>query len=340
MNESILKGKKVIFFCPIFFGYENAILRELEDLGADVTFHSGRPSEHPWFKGFLRLFPLLAWLYSDSFFLSWLKRVGPKTCDLIFIVKGEGLSPNFLKALRARYPNSHVVLYLFDNLANCKYMELKFPYIDEIFSFDPLDCKAMQQFKYRPLFFLNEYLGTDAKEQNHRLFFLGTLNGDRPKIIYKVLASLTRNVVCDYWLYVRNRLELVIRRVFDRYLRKLDASRLLFTPMSFETIKSNLNRCDAVLDIEHPKQTGLTMRTFEVIASGKKLITTNGMIKDHDFYDPARICIIDRHAPSIPSDFMISQVPPLSENFIAKYSLHGWLLEILGSIPSGKVREL
>jgi hypothetical protein len=334
-----LSGKKILFFSPKFFGYEKAILREMENMGADVTFRSGQPFEHPWSKGFIRLFPRISWYYSDRVYLSWLNKNAPKDCDLIFIVKGEGLSPNFLRTLRTRYPAAHVVLYLFDNIKNCRLINLKFPYIDEIFSFDPFDCRMQSRLKYRPLFFLDEYLKEDLNELGRGLFFIGTLNGDRPKIIYRLLASLPSEVGVDYWLFVRSRLELAIRKLFDRYLGNLDISHFLFKPMPLEIIKLHLNKCLAVLDIEHPKQIGLTMRTFETIASGKKLITTNKVIREHDFYDPSRIYIIKRDHPSLPPNFLISKVSPLSKSFVSKYSLRGWLLEILNTIIAIKHKE-
>lgn len=296
-----------------------------------MTSRSGQASEHRLSKAFIRLFPRIAWYYTDRLHFSWLKKVSPDNCDLIFIVKGEGLSPKFLKALRIRYPKAYTILYLFDSFSNSKYIDLSYPYIDEFFSFDPDDCRQKPLFKYRPLFFIEKYLETDNRQQGQRLFFVGTLNGDRPKVIYRLLASLNRDVVFDYWLFVRSRLELALRKIFDRSVTKLDSSRFLFKSMSLETIISNLDKCAAVLDIEYPKQAGLTMRTFEVLASRRKLITTNKTILQHDFYNPMRICVINRDNPSVPTDFLISEVPPLSDNFMIKYSLRGWLMEILNT---------
>ncbi|MEK5777604.1 lipopolysaccharide biosynthesis protein, partial [Acinetobacter nosocomialis] len=53
--------------------------------------------------------------------------------------------------------------------------------------------------------------------------------------------------------------------------------------------KSNI-----ILDISHPGQSGLTMRTFEAIGAGKKLITTNTNIKEYPFYNANNIFIISR----------------------------------------------
>jgi hypothetical protein len=330
MTGTPLAGKKIIFFGPQTFGYEREIIREMQEMGAEVIFRSVRPVEHGWIIAALRIFPKLAWRLSDLFFFPWLKKTGPETCDIIFIIKGEGLSPRFLQALRNRYLAAASILYLWDSASNCKHIELKLPFFDDYFSFDPLDCRVFPQFKYRPLFFLDKYLKDSTVSEGNGLFFVGTLNGDRPKVISRLLSTLDPTIVFDYFLFVRSRLELALRRLIDKPLRHIDAAHLIFSPISSDILSNHIKRCTAVLDIEHPRQTGLTMRTFEVIASGKKLVTTNSSVVDQDFYDPARILVIDRNKPAVPPQFLASELPPFPPEFIAKYSLRGWLSEIFG----------
>ncbi|MDP2106872.1 MAG: hypothetical protein Q8J76_12830, partial [Desulfobulbaceae bacterium] len=286
--------------------------------------------EHGWIIALLRIFPKLAWRFSDLFFFPWLEKIAPKQCDIILIIKGEGISPNFLKKLRSRYQNAQFILYLWDSLSNCKHIELKFPFFDDYYSFDPSDCKDFPQFTFRPLFFLDKYLTNGNTSEGKGIFFVGTLNGDRPRVISRLLSTLDQQVRFNYFLFVRSRIELALRRLIDKHLRKLGDDRLIFKPISTETLVNHINNCAAVLDIEHPNQTGLTMRTFEVIASGKKLITTNKSILGQDFYDATRIHVIDRVTPIVSNDFLDSELPPLSEDFILKNSLRGWLSAILG----------
>jgi hypothetical protein len=330
MKDLPLNNKKVLFLSPKFFGYEKEIFSEMEEMGAKVSFRSHLPSEHPWIKTLFRICPKFAWFFSDIFFFSWLKNNNRQQFDLILIIKGEGLSPKFIESLRKTYSNAHMVLYLWDSTLNCKHVEQKYPYFDEVFSFDPVDCGRIKGFKYRPLFFLNKYLGEANSASGHVLFFLVTLNGDRPKVICRLIDSLKQDIIFDYWLFVRSKVELALRKLVDPYLRKIGSDRLLFIPMPAETTILHLKNCAAVLDIEHPQQNGLTMRTFEVIASGKKLITTNKLIKNHDFYDPSRICLIDRKHPLVSLDFFNIPFDPLYSHFVPKYSLRGWILEVLG----------
>ena len=62
-----------------------------------------------------------------------------------------------------------------------------------------------------------------------------------------------------------------------------------FTKRSAAEIVDVVRSSRAVLDIQHFKQTGLTMRTLETFGAGKKLITTNHEVKKYDFYDESRV---------------------------------------------------
>jgi hypothetical protein len=88
----------------------------------------------------------------------------------------------------------------------------------------------------------------------------------------------------------------------------------------------------AIVDVEHPKQKGLTMRTFETLGKEKKLITTNGNIRAYDFYNDANISIIDRANPAINKEFIYLPFRPLPEILYYKYSIDGWLEDIFSDI--------
>ena len=85
----------------------------------------------------------------------------------------------------------------------------------------------------------------------------------------------------------------------------------------------------AVLDIQHPNQTGLTMRTFEVMALQKKLITTNQDIVNYDFYRPENVYVIDRNAPYIETGFFDKAFAHLEPQLLYQYSIESWLKTLL-----------
>jgi len=325
-----LKGKKIVFIGPETFDYEKEICAGLERAGAEVTYRSDKPGKSVLLKTLLRLYPGCVFLYADRVFARWLANHGPRECDIVFIIKGEGLSPRFLDILKSRYRNATFVLYLWDSIKNIRGIGEKLSKFDHVFSFDPADCRNRPDFRYRPLFFLDRYRNSNSQneEKSNLCFFLGTLNGDRASVISKITRSLPDGVLFDYWLFVRSKWELLLRQPFDASLRTLERVRLLEAPMSSTAIAGHFKKSAAVVDIEHPDQVGLTMRTFEVLAAGKKLITTNRSIQEHDFYEATRIRVINRNNPEIDVQFVFGETAPLPESFFNRYSLNGWLGEV------------
>ncbi|HFR3278101.1 TPA: capsular biosynthesis protein CpsH, partial [Streptococcus suis] len=102
-----------------------------------------------------------------------------------------------------------------------------------------------------------------------------------------------------------------------------------FDHLSSKEIADIINETEVVLDIQHPKQSGLTMRTIEMIGMNKKIITTNPMIRQYDFYNPNNILIIDRFDVEIDLSFFESPYQELQTEIYEKYSLEQWILDIL-----------
>ena len=90
------------------------------------------------------------------------------------------------------------------------------------------------------------------------------------------------------------------------------------------------NSSGVVLDIQHPRQTGLTMRTIEMIRAEKKIITTNPDVSKYDFYNPNNILIIDRKNPKLDVSFFRTKYQPIPKSIYEKYSLNKWIDDVLG----------
>ena len=91
-----------------------------------------------------------------------------------------------------------------------------------------------------------------------------------------------------------------------------------------------------MLDIQHPNQTGLTMRTIEMIGLNKKIITTNSSITEYDFYSPNNVLVIDRENVEIDLAFFETQYEKLEDNIYYNYSLSKWVLDSLGVTKYGQ----
>jgi hypothetical protein len=174
-----------------------------------------------------------------------------------------------------------------------------------------------------------------VKEKVSSLFFLGTLNGDRRIVVSKINEAIKNRFLFEYKLFVRSRIELYIYKLqkyfckfFSINFYSIPNKNLILEPMSSDQIREKFNNCSVVLDINHPDQSGLTMRTFEVLVSGKKLITTNKNIILHEFYNESLIEVIDRVNPNPRQVFFETKATSLCNDFYEKYSCRGWILEI------------
>ncbi len=86
-----------------------------------------------------------------------------------------------------------------------------------------------------------------------------------------------------------------------------------------------VSKSKVIIDIEHLKQKGLTMRTLEMLGSNKKIITTNKEVLNYDFFDENNICVIDRNNPIINKSFFESDFRIIDEEIYNKYSINKWV---------------
>lgn len=330
--QEVLSGKSILFIAPKFFGYENKIIERMMLYGANVTYVQDNPFRSKILKALLRLFPSLMYPFCNFIFRMRIKKFLFKP-DIVFVIKGEGLSPKLISWLRAKHRNAKFILYLWDSIRNVPKTHDKLSLFDEFKTFDPEDA-LMFGIPYRPLFYVDDYKQSNPKalanEKNVNVFFVGTLHGDRAAVIKRIADIFPKEVNLNINLYIRSKLEFLIRKIFDASIRNLNEGWILKHPLSSNQIKVLFEKSDVILDVEHPSQSGLTIRVFEVLASGKKIITTNTSIKKHDFFDPTRVCVIERMSPFVPMDFFYSEFKSLSDDFKKTYSIDGWLFEILG----------
>jgi hypothetical protein len=93
-------------------------------------------------------------------------------------------------------------------------------------------------------------------------------------------------------------------------------------------------RSKCVIDIQRTGQSGLTMRTFEALASGAVLVTTNEAIRNEPFYDPVRVVILPEGDPIKARALIVRALhaytddPGWVSRSLAPYSLSTWVQTI------------
>ena len=236
-------------------------------------------------------------------------------------------SKKILSVYKKAFNNSKFYLYLYDSLNNISNISEKFPYFDNISSFDKKDCSNNKILKFKPLFYCDEYYRkTNNQSYKYDLCFIGTIHSDRYKILKMVKKEAEDNGLnMFFYPYLQSKFIYYFYKIFKPEFRNSKISDFKFNKLSSKTISKIIDESNVIIDIQHPKQTGLTMRTIEILGLRKKLITTNKDIQNYDFYNKNNIMIVDRNQFIISRDFFNKQYINLNNEIYEKYSLGSWV---------------
>jgi hypothetical protein len=319
----------VLLVSPLTFSYHLAISETLRSMGYAVTWWDERASSATWYKLALRLFPAITVRWSERFFLARLHQLDPASISHVLVIKGEGLSRRVVLEMRETLASASMGLYLWDGVENVKGVSNILLAFDSVATFDPVDAKTFG-WTYRPLFGRNisANKGITVPVQ-FDWCFIGTIHSDRHRVIHRLRQRYGKQARSFVFGYFQSPLLLFVRRLVDWTLWLAPKGTLSTKPMSAAEVAQNVERSTAVLDVEHPRQRGFTMRTIETLLVEKKLITTNKYIVASNLYHPSRVYVINRTEPEIPPEFLDQPYLAVPDSLIKYYSCEGWVSELL-----------
>lgn len=326
--ENAGKGH-VLLITPLSFSYHLVISNALQSMGFEVTWWDDRASASTWYKIILRLFPLITVRWSQHVFLKKLSALTVSCVTHVVVVKGEGLSATTLLEMRQRMSAASFGLYLWDGVENIKNVLNIASIFDSVATFDPVDAEKFH-WTYRPLFGRkSKALKPGSSFFDFDWCFIGTIHSDRHLVIHRLRRRYRAQLKSFVFAFFQNWLVLWLRLMCDWTLWVAPKGTFSTRSMSADDINDVVVRSRSVLDIEHPKQRGYTMRTIETLLAEKKLVTTNRHILSSNLYHPSRVHIIDRLRPEIPESFLASPYLPVAATLCAYYSCVGWAKELL-----------
>ncbi len=334
MEATFLNRKSVLLISPEFFGYETAVRDKLIEMGANVTLFDDRPNNGLIAKSLIRINKKLFETKILEYYAKISEDISDKEFDIIFLLNPEALPVSFLEMCKSRWNDALYVMYMWDSIKNRKHTLEFIPFCDRVFTFDRDDAE-LPDFHFRSLFYLDLYSSIRQSSQpiEYDLCFMATIHSDRYAIAKAIKDWCCQNELQSFFhLFMHDRVLYYFNKLKDKGITA-QLSEVSFTKMTASEIVKVFAASKVVLDIQHPKQTGLTMRTLETLGSGKKLITTNDKIKEYDFYNPENVVVIDRANPTaaLNLDFFSDKSLQVPEKTLAGYSIGGWLADILRS---------
>lgn len=331
MNNKQFQNQRILFITPSFFGYEKALKGKLEQLGAEVDMYEERLNGSFLDSVLLRLrVHKLIQGRIKKYFHSIFNQTKEKKYDYVWINNPEALTESLLIELKAQQPDATFCLYMWDNFQNKPMVPQLIKHFDHVASFDREDCQTYD-LDFLPLFYTDdyEYKHEEIKSEfQYQMSFVATAHSDRVSLIQKLRNQCEENNWKYYfYLFLPNKLTFYGLKILEKGYRTARLSDVSFESLSHSQIQEVVKQSEAIVDIQHPLQTGLTMRTIEIaLGMRKKIITTNQTVKDYDFYNTNNICVINRENPEVPIAFMQKEYHMLDEDIYLKYSITNWIL--------------
>ncbi|MBJ7221596.1 MULTISPECIES: hypothetical protein [unclassified Brenneria] len=316
-------GRKILFIGIGFYDYETVIVNRITARGGEVMSCTDRPAllrERPW-GGLLSRVSLLKKYLQKKHEKRIISLAKKNTYDQVFFIKAVDCSSEFIGELREALPDSEFILYEWDSLERFPVVFDRLAWFNRVLSFDRQDAFHYPSINFRPLFYRQANESAQVLPK-YDLVFIGLLHSSRLPCVRKVQKMIDEQGLSMY-VYLTTNLVTWLKLWF-----KGQAKNVYIKQLSYEEVVDINNQSRGVLDLPHPDQTGLTMRSIESLGFDKKLITTGKDIVNYDFFNDENIKIIDMDLPNIDFSFLSTPYVPVMENIKSRYSLDKWLDDV------------
>ncbi|MBU3111462.1 hypothetical protein [Clostridium lacusfryxellense] len=329
------KEKRILFICSPFFGYYKHIINEFELQGYKVDYYNDRPSENNFIKGIIKIKRNIVDLLIKKYFENILEETRNKQYELVIIVNGKVFTDEMIRRLRATHKKARFVYYTWDTLSlypNAKGLIAQF---DKAYSFDTNDCEKMDKLELLPLFYTTPYekIGeenvNESSNREYEIMSVCTAHPNRYKTMHELFPKLESKGIRVYSFMFLNILQYYYNRVFVPEFKGAKKNEFRFKSLSEQENSAILKKSNTVFDMQHNKQSGLTMRTIETLGAKRKMVTTNTNIKKYDFYNENNIFILGNNNLDDIEEFLYNKFVPISEDIYKKYSVHSWVKTII-----------
>jgi len=193
--------------------------------------------------------------------------------DLVFIVRGEFMFPETIKALKEL--GSQVHLWMYDSIRLYNGVEPYLGYLDVYYSYEPTDVDYVKKGFNNNSFYLplgynhKKYVFIKDCNKNNDLFFIGALHQNRISFLNNLCKKYSDRRIKIHTNYIAR----------DRFWRKPflkilfpDLARYIYPPIySHEKINEEYNKTKININIHNTSygfEQGLNYRFFELLGSG------------------------------------------------------------------------
>lgn len=330
-KNSILYGKRVLLIATSFFGYETEMKNSFERLGASVKYYDERSIKSQWEKAIIKISPEIVKRKTRRYYANIIQECKNDIFDYLYIYGATMIDKEIIEMITNGIIVEKTILYLVDSVIGSKRYEDIFPYFDVIATFDRKDYEyykgKYKRVKLLPLFYSPNYIRNENEDcqVEYDVSFVGTIHSDRLKFLEQIKKQLdTWGLTTNYYCYLPSRFMFYFYYITKPEFRNKKKTDFAYKKLTSKEIAGIMQKSRCILDAQYPKNTGLTMRTFETLGMRRKLITTNKDVTNYDFYNESNILVVDRDSPELSKDFFAIEYKDIPEKIYSKYYIDHW----------------
>ena len=236
--------------------------------------------------------------------------------DKILIIKPDFLNQETIIQLKEKTDN--LITFFNDSVSRCPKLKNNIHLFDKVFSFENNDCKKYGFSKINN--YIYNSLNSDFKTTiDYEIFNISSIDKRKGNIPLFINYFNSKNISFKIIILCKKKKDEI----------KSNGITIIKKPYSIKEMLHYLKKCKVVLDLQRPKQQGLSFRVFESLAFQKKLITLNKDVIKYDFYTPENILVIeDVNNINIPDSFLKEQYKPIPKKILQKYHVSNWVEKV------------
>jgi hypothetical protein len=270
-----------------FYSFSHYIKDELISLGYTVTLINEEFPEGMSGKILARLSQPLLSIITDRIITK--RYLNGKTYDLVLIIKGRGMSKKMLRRLLQK--SKKVIGYNFDSFDYNKASLKWYRYATRFFTFDYRDAE-------RYCLPVVELFSSISKKNNTKTtqYTVSAIlrnHSDRLNYVHHVLNTLR---IKNHFIFIfeKNIFTFVFNFLRNPFLYLKYKKYISFKPLSYNDYIDVLQKSNFTIDYAHPKQSGITIRCFEALSTGTKIITNNSYVNRNGNFNESNTVIYNK----------------------------------------------
>lgn len=207
-----------------------------------------------------------------------------KLCFVFFISSLRKENKSFFKYLKAQYPDSKLVIYFEDIISsrtkdgnNLLQLDFIGKYFDLALTYDKGDSERYG-FLYYPTPYSVMEINDNPTIKQSDLFFCGAAKQRYETIVNTLNKSIENGVNCDF----------IVARA-EKYKKAAGISYVSYM-LPYSVYLEHMKKTNCLLEIIQEGSSGFTLRVWESLVYGKKLLTNNKNIINAPFYNENQFC--------------------------------------------------